>query len=123
MVPLATDEEIANLFAALGESENPNRGSLIMLAANCLGEGAADMTIQADDNVDSSSTYFYLGGWTGLELDVAATKTNFTGAAGIANVMPGQTTIRTIRNGETVGTASVLVRAGTVTMIHLGPTP
>lgn len=122
-VPLLTEADIEQALTDLQTEELTDRGHIVLLATDCDGNAAPGISIQADNHADSSSTYFYLGSLIGLTVDPNASATNYTGGAGIVNLEPGQTTVRTIRNGETVGKATVLVRPGELTYIHLGPTP
>jgi hypothetical protein len=57
------------------------------------------------------------------KLNPSATKTDETGKGGFANVPPGPVTVTAKVAGRIIGKQSAFVRAGTASMLVLGPTP
>lgn len=88
---------------------------------DCLGDHAPDTVFELDHE-DAATRAFYMQGSFWPEIDALDTRAD--GRGGFFNVLPGERTIvaRRLDGGEIVASATVVVRPGWVTLVHLHPT-
>ena len=130
--PLTSDREIPSVpvlqmsalttFAALvGVNLMAERGHLLVGARSCLGQPAEGLSFSSVEG-DAATAAFY------MIKSIPSTKqpaTDTSGWGGLLNLPPGSVTLtgRLATTGQTIGTLSVLARAGELTYTALVPAP
>ena len=111
-----------NLIAASGGlTFDPNRGSVVFTAWQCVTTPAPGLKVSAD-KADGMSTTFYLAG--GVP-STKADRTDRNGTGGVINIPPGPVAITTTlaATGAAHGKFTGVVRAGALTAVDIFPTP
>jgi hypothetical protein len=98
-----------------------DRGTVIGLSYDCLGQSAEGLQLSTDEGDEFTSAFYMAAGFPSLE----ATMTDKSGQGGIANVPVGARLIsgRRADTGELIGTVSVQTRAIWITYTSMLPTP
>jgi hypothetical protein len=121
MVVLVTNSTLSLLAASVEKEIKPELGHIFFATADCQGNPAANVALRAD-TVTASTVAFYSDSAGTPSLTQA--KTSSIGAGGFINLPLGPISITVSRDtGQQVSRRNVLVKAGTVTNILLGPTP
>lgn len=108
------------LFASqIGAELESGRGSVMLVAQDCLGDVTAGVTY-ATPNADAATLIFYL---VGMLPTSQATATDGTGFGGLVNVPTGAVTVTgTLAAGQrNIADLGLLVRASTVTYTSMVP--
>lgn len=119
--PVVSTLEIGALASFLGISLDTSRGMLFLTALDCDNRPHAGIQVSLEQ-ADGKVKRFYLQ--DGLP-NAKLTETSVTGSAGFGNVPAGvvSVTLRLGKTGTLIGRRTVLVRAGTLTIMHVPPTP
>ncbi|HVJ90115.1 MAG TPA: hypothetical protein VM580_09955 [Labilithrix sp.] len=120
---LRTDEVeyFANtLFGKVG-LYNPNAGLVLVFAKDCYLGDLAGITFTTTAEGPDMHAFYIIDSQPSLQ----ETKTGLQGGGGFVNVPPGLFTFTATwaATGERLGAARVLVRAGSVTIVDISPTP
>lgn len=122
-VPVFNGTFFSSILVAAGlNPENPERGHLLVLGADCSMNPSAGIFFTAR-SADGATQRFYFTSSTAVNKQ--ATETTAIGLGGFTNVPPGEVLVQAFRaeNGSTpIGEATVTVRPQTITMLRLGPT-
>ena len=120
-LPLLTTAGLANLVSLAGVTLDPARGHLAAVANDCLLNGAPNVVVDAD-GIDATTQRRYLDG---SFLSSSATTTDRSGLVFFLNAPPTAIALRaTPRAIDRVsGRASVFVRAGTLSLVQVNPSP
>lgn len=115
--------DIELLATLTGEEPDPTRGSAVVLAIDCSGEGAGGVRFETP-NADDSTIAFYLINQAPA-LPPAATATDLDGFGGFFNLPAGAAVVRAIRDEDDVfiGESSFQVLADTISYVLVAPTP
>lgn len=107
------------LARALGGPLDPMRGHMMLVADDCMGMTVADVAFSSPQK-DESTIQFYVRDQVPLS---TATVTTSEGAAGYLNFPVGTALITRTETklGLELGTASVLIRAGFVSVAYVQP--
>ena len=98
---------------------NPMRGHMMLVADDCMGTTVANVAFSSPQK-DETTIQFYVRDQVPL---AEATSTTVEGAAGYLNFPPGTALITTteMKLGLELGTASVLIRPGFVSVAYIQP--
>jgi hypothetical protein len=109
----------AELQTLLGVELDPERGQLEVHVFDCRGDRAPDVVFELDAT-DRATVPFYMQNSFWPEIDALATRAD--GRGGFFNVAPGtRTVVARSAGGTVVGSATVEVRAGWVTLAYIHP--
>ncbi|RLB50931.1 MAG: hypothetical protein DRJ42_17885 [Deltaproteobacteria bacterium] len=116
-VQLARTVVVESVARTAGFEVDPTKGHILALLASCDGFGRAGVSFSHDP---ASGDQFYL---IGLSPDVTAPASDESGNSGVFNMDPGFVTLTATlhETGEFIGLQRVLVRAGSMTYMDLGP--
>ena len=106
-----------NLVSLIGAVPQAGRGIALVSALGCDSGGGTGATLAFSGETQGSTPFYAFNGVASS----SATKLDGTGQAGIVNVRPGVIGIETRWKEEAVSSASVLIRADTVTQVTLLP--
>jgi len=108
------------LKQAFGIDLDATKGDLIVVADDCNGKSAAGVTIQVT-GVDFTYFAYNQNG----QPEMSAKETDATGTAIAINMAPGvaQVETRVTSSNELIATASVFIKANTLSEIYMAPTP
>lgn len=122
-------KDFVTLASLVQATEEPTHGIALVLTVNCNDQRAAGVQISVDpaDMDDKTVTAYFKGSIPKL----GPTETDSEGAFAMVNipVMPNGDPkpvtfhAKLAATGEQIGTATVFIRKGTVTYVHVGPTP
>jgi hypothetical protein len=100
-------------------------GHLFVLLTDCAGAPVPGMQLSADEKDGATELLYAENGFPMFQFRTDMPATNASGLAGFVNLPVGPVTVRATRYSDTkpVGTATVLIKAGAITVLHLGPTP
>lgn len=133
--PIDRDQEIASvqiatpsIAAALAASvsppgapitQDPARGLVLLSVLGCDGVAQAGVTLSSEQ-ADATTTVFYV---TGTLPDSARRETDSSGYGGFINARPGVFPISATlaKNGRSLGSTSVLAKAGAITITRFSP--
>jgi hypothetical protein len=120
-VHLTSIDELGFAAEILEVVPNPELGHIFGLTMDCTQQPAGGISVKVD-TVSAETVTYYLNA-SGLPSKTAG-ETSVTGNAGFVNVPPGYVTV-TATSAEVgkVGTLTVLVRAGFITFVPVGPSP
>jgi hypothetical protein len=124
LVPMYAAWEIDLFFAVTGKTKILSRGLVGIAASDCDGAPLSGVYFQLDSDHTDEQTSVSYSGTAGTD-GTPPTATNETGTAAFVNVLGGsRVLVRSFRDSDDapLGAAEVHVRAGTVTVLHLGPT-
>jgi hypothetical protein len=119
-VPLLNPAVLGQFAQLNGKQLVADRGHVLIGAYDCQKHPAEGLRFATTDG-DGETTPFYV-----LEKlpKVTATETDRSGRGGFINLRPGTVTVSAdLVDGRHVGSASVLVRSGTITYTSLVPSP
>lgn len=118
---VAGKRDVAALAAAVGQAIDESRGLLSVTVLDCDGQTAAGVQVELAKDDDKTATFYFQGGLPAT----GRTETDSTGSVVLGNVRPGivSVTSKSARTGKMVGSQAALVRAGTLTVVYLPPTP
>ena len=119
-VNLITKVEASLLGGAVGTIDH-TRGALLASLADCAGAGAIGAKVEVDSADATAKPFFFSMGFP----SASATSTDDSGYAGYLNlpVGPAVVTGKDAASGTVFGTTSVQVRADSLTILFLAPTP
>jgi hypothetical protein len=115
-----TTQDFTALASQTSVTIDAARGAVFVMASDCAGATAQGVSFTVSNADTSSKTFYVLKGTA----TTSATSTDPLGVGGVLNVpVSGGVTVRAtvMATGATVGSAQVMVRAGTVTVVKLGP--
>jgi hypothetical protein len=134
-IRLITNAGLQQLAAILSANEDPTHGVAVVLTPNCNDVRSAGVIVTTTD-VDAETQIYY---FKNSLPNKTATETDGEGAVGIFNLpagtagAPRSSTFTTrlatpecISNPtscQQIGTATVFIRPGTLTYVHVGPSP
>lgn len=118
---VVTKSSAAALAAAVSTTLDPSRGLVFAVMGDCDNRIAAGVQFELEQADEKSARYYFEDGLP----SAAPTETNDKGGAGFINVPPGIVTAksRIAKTGQVIGSRSVLVRAGALTIFFFPPTP
>jgi hypothetical protein len=120
-VTLFAERDIDALAALQGNTWDRSLGLLLVSAVDCRHAPAAGVAWEPNFiNVKTKRFYFVNG-----IPDEAATATDGSGLGGLVNSPPGNVTVRATlqATGTRIGSATAMVRSGSMTYVVVPPTP
>jgi hypothetical protein len=120
-VLVASKSNVAALVAVASATLEPSRGLILAYVGDCDNQIAKGVQLEVEQADERSSRYYFQDGLP----NTAAKETTEGGLAGFVNVPPGVVSItsKLASTGQVIGTRTVLVRAGTLTVFFFPPTP
>jgi hypothetical protein len=119
--PILMPTPLANnlLVGQIGGTQGPNHGNALITAHDCQGAAAAGVTFATADGDAMTKTFFSSRGLP----SASATATDSDGYGGMINLPSGAVTVTgsLSADGRTVGTISLLVRAGGISYSRIVP--
>lgn len=105
--------------------EVAGHGHLFVLLTDCAGAPVPGMLLSTNDNDGATELLYGESGYPLFKFRTDLPATNESGLAGFVNLPVGQVTVGATRSsdGRFVGRATVLIKEGAITVLHLGPTP
>ncbi len=123
-VPLFSAFWFNVVLQAVGlDTEDPARGHLLVLGADCTLSPAAGLSFSASTADAQTERFYQVDADT---IDAQGTETYDVGLGGFVNLPPGLAVVRLYFASDTstpIGQAEVTIRAQSITMLRLGPTP
>lgn len=117
---LGTKQQLTNITQQAEKPADPELGYIGIIASDCQGALAADVTPRLDPmNEEAYSFFFDQNGTPSLTQE----KTSSNGNGGFINVAPGVVGLIYEHDGQRVGEQNVIVRPGTITYVSAEPTP
>lgn len=122
-VRLLLKNDYSSLVKLAGETEDPTRGTSILLAIDCQGLPVSAVRFESP-SVDTNSREFYLINQT-VTTPPAGTQTDVDGFGGFFNMPVGTAVARSFRASDSapVGESSFHVLARTISYVQIAPTP
>lgn len=117
VVSVSSPQTLAGLAALTGATLEASLGIVLVTVYDCAGAPAEGVTISAG-SVTSSAKSFYVR--NGLPA-ATATATDESGYGGIVNAPPGTATFSSSFDQGAIGSVTVLVQPGAVTIAHIVP--
>ena len=117
MVSVHTPETAAGIAGLTGVEPSSSLGMALVTTFDCFGAPVAGVRVAAE-NVGSGAKTFYIR--NGLPA-TAAVVTDATGYSGIVNAMPGTATFSAWLDDLAIGSVTVQVQAGALTILHIVP--
>lgn len=105
------------ILGSIGDTANPNDGHLFVNARDCMFDAGANATGSLD--VDAGRIMYFVG----MQPTLMKMETDVGGLFGFINVPKGLRELTIDVRSVRTGSASVVVRANTLTFIYLPPTP
>jgi len=119
-VPLLSKYILDTIGSLSGKPYLPEKGVALLAAMDCRNQFAEGVHIWSTD-ADQDTAAFYV---IQKIPNSSATYTDTSGQGGLINLRPGSVAIQgTLQDGRTIGTVTVVVRAGGVTYTSMVPAP
>jgi hypothetical protein len=134
-IRLITNAGLQQLAGILSANEDPTHGIAVVLTPNCNDVRSAGVIVTTTDVDAETQTYYFKNSLP----NKTATETDAEGAVGIFNLPAGTpgaprsstftsrlATPECVANPtscQQIGTATVFIRPGTLTYVHVGPSP
>lgn len=122
-VPLYTDGEVITFHLFYAGGEEPDHGVLGVFVRDCQGVPAAGVRLESKDQ-DQRTKLIYLDQMG--DFQDTALETDAAGAGIFANMPIGdavEVVLRRTSDATVIGRANAHVRAKSITVLHVGPTP
>lgn len=120
--PMFTWFDFTALAESVGKKANPEYGHFFFTAVDCSGNNAANAIMLAEARALTNDTFTYYTDAAGLP-SITPRQTTSSGHGGFVNVSPGSATFTLmLDDGRRVGTETVVIRPGTITIVRFRPT-